>query len=96
MSQSVNTQENGIGHWQQPDAVQQSSTVEEICHPVVDQMKAWRDIAAAQYGEGEEGDMTGWSSDDNEPESSESRYLKVRHHHHTLHAFKEALGLGPC
>ena len=61
-----------------PGAVQQSSTLEEIRHPLVDQVKAWSDIAEAQYGE--EGDMAGWSSDDNGPESSESQYLKVRYH----------------
>ena len=75
VSQSINSTGSSNGHCYKPDVVQQSSTVGEICHPLVDQVKAWSDIAEAQYGE--EGGMAGWNSDDSGPESSESQYLKV-------------------
>ena len=45
--------------------------------PVLDQSQLWADIAAASFGA--DGVMDGWDSDTEQPKSSESRYLQVRH-----------------
>ena len=64
-----------LGSAQQPKLVQQANSVEGICQPIVDQVKVWGDIAAAQYRL--EGGMEGWGSDEEQPESSEAQYMKV-------------------
>jgi len=56
-------------------SLQQCNAVEDICRPLVDQVKAWEGIAAAQYAI--DGGMDGWDSDDPPPETSEDKYLQV-------------------
>ena len=60
---------------EKPKLLQQSNGLEDICRPIVDQVKAWEGIAAAQFGL--EGGMDGWDSDTPDPESSEDKYLKA-------------------
>ena len=55
--------------------LQQSSGEEDICRPLVDQMKVWEAIAAAEYGV--DGSMDGWHNTQVQPGTSEDAYLQV-------------------
>lgn len=55
--------------------LQQSSGEEDICRPLVDQVKVWEGIAAAEYGI--DGSMDGWHSTQVQPGTSEDAYLQV-------------------
>jgi hypothetical protein len=44
--------------------------------PILDRSQLWADIAAASFGA--DGVMDGWDSDNEQPQSSESKYLRVR------------------
>ncbi|DBB00652.1 TPA: hypothetical protein ACH3X3_002330 [Trebouxia sp. C0006] len=53
--------------------LQQSNAVEDVCRPLIDQVKAWEGIAAAVYAV--DGSMDGWDDDNKKPQSSEDKYL---------------------
>lgn len=55
--------------------LQQSSGEEDICRPLVDQVKVWEGIAAAEYGV--DGSMDGWHNTQVQLETSEDAYLQV-------------------
>jgi len=55
--------------------LQQSNAVEDVCRPLVDQVKAWEGIAAAEYAV--DGSMDGWDDDKKQSQSSEDKYLLV-------------------
>ena len=61
----------------------------EICRPIVDSVKVWESIAAAEYAL--DGVLDGWDSDSElemPPESAEDKYLQVRLHlHHSVSAW---------
>lgn len=62
----------------QAQALQQSSTAADICRPLVDSVKAWESIAAAEYGF--DGVMEGWDTDSKKAaETSEDKFLQVMH-----------------
>ncbi len=49
--------------------------MEDVCRPLIDQVKAWEGIAAAVYAV--DGSMDGWDDDNKKPQSSEDKYLLV-------------------
>ena len=56
--------------------MQESSTVEDICRPLVDSVKVWEGIAAAEYGL--DGVMEGWEdAAAKPPETAEDKYFQV-------------------
>ena len=62
----------------QARALQQPSTAADICRPLVDSVKAWENIAAAEYGF--DGVMEGWEGDSKQAaENSEDKFLQVMH-----------------
>lgn len=54
---------------------QQANPILNICQPLVDKVKLWEDVAAAEYAA--DGDLQGWHPHQARNESSEDQYLKV-------------------
>ena len=54
---------------------QQANAIASVCQPLVDKVKLWEDVAAAEYAA--DGSMQGWHPDQAVTESSEDKYLKV-------------------
>ena len=49
----------------------------DVCRPLVDSVKVWESIAAAEYAF--DGNLDGWDSDsETPPDSAEDKYLQVR------------------
>ena len=55
---------------------QQANAVEKVCQPLVDQVKLWEEVAAAEYAA--DGDVQGWEAEQQVAQSSEDRYIQVR------------------
>lgn len=54
---------------------QQANAIASICQPLVDKVKLWEQVAAAEYAA--DGDAEGWHPHEAPVESSEDKYMKV-------------------
>lgn len=76
VADSKHSLEQGSSCSSQSITTQRPNAAADICRPLVDSVKAWEGIAAAEYAF--DGVVDGWDSDSEMPqESAEDKYLQV-------------------